>query len=856
MKFLRARASGTALAVLLAGAALAAPRSLSPVAHPALWPAVKAQPARDPRIEARIDKLVAAMSIEDKVGQLLQVDILSITPADAVKYKVGAILDGGNSGPYDDELAPPAKWLKLADAFYDANMTRTDGRPRIPLIWGTDAVHGNNNLVGAVLFPHNIGLGAARDPALIRRIGEVTAAETAAAGLDWTFAPTLAVVQDDRWGRTYESYAEEPQVQASYAGAMVEGLQGRVGDKDFLGPDHVIATTKHFLGDGGTGGRDQGDTRVPEAVLRDVHLGGYPAAIAAGTQSVMASFSSWNGAKMSGNASLLTGVLKHRMGFDGFVVGDWNSHGQLPGCTSESCAAAIDAGLDMFMYSGPDFKALYANTLAQARSGEIPAARLDDAVRRILRVKLRAGLFERKRPSSHPLAGRFDLVGSPAHRAVGRQAVRESLVLLKNEGGLLPLTPRANILVAGHAADSISQQAGGWSITWQGAGLPNADFPHAQSIWSGIAEAVGAAGGKATLSPDGSFAARPDAAIVVFGEQPYAEFRGDRANLEYSPDDKSDLALLRKLKAAGVPVVAVFLSGRPLWVNAELNASDAFVAAFLPGSEGGGVADLLFRRPAGGVAFDFRGKLSFSWPKRPDQYALNRRDPGYDPLFPFGFGLTYASRQHLPMLDERRPAGMVDNTPTRFLDKGAVPAGWRLAVADAGGPPMGIGNSATATPLKRLAVTAIDRLAQEDSYRMVWNGAGAAGVRIVPDKPLDLARETNGDISLIVDYRVDKPPTAPVSVVVTAGTDVAVPIAGTVANARVGEWQQLVIPLQCFRRAGADMLHVTVPFALETAGALDLFRQSLQLREESISSVRLDYVSMPLARCGDHAPPR
>lgn len=379
-------------ATSMAAGLFAAPAaSLSPVAHPALWPSVAARPVRDPQIEARIDVLMARMSLEDKVGQLLQVDIASITPADVVHYKIGSILNGGNSAPHNDEFAPPIEWLKLADAFYDASMTRSDSRPKIPIIWGTDAVHGNNNIVGATLFPHNIGLGAMRDRDLIRKIGVVTALETAAAGIDWTFAPTLAVVQDDRWGRTYESYSEEPQVQADYAGAMIEGVQGRVGTAEFLAPDHVIATTKHFLGDGGTGGRDQGDTVVPKTVLRDVHLGGYPAALEVGTQSVMASFSSWNGVKMSGNRSLLTGVLKERMHFDGFVVGGWNSHGQVAGCTNESCAAAINAGLDMFMYSGNDWKTLYANTLASAKSGEIPAARLDDAVRRILRVKLRAG---------------------------------------------------------------------------------------------------------------------------------------------------------------------------------------------------------------------------------------------------------------------------------------------------------------------------------------------------------------------------------------------------------------------------------------------------------------------------------
>jgi beta-glucosidase len=814
------RASLLTLATaLIAGSAMAQQPAAS-IANPALWPQVKAQPKRDPKIEKRIDALLKAMSVEDKVGQIIQVDIGSIKPADVETYKIGSILNGGNSGPYDDEYASPAKWMQLADEFYDASMKRADNGPKIPIIWGTDSVHGNNNIVGATLFPHNIGLGAARDRDLIRRIGEITALETAAAGLDWTFAPTLAVVQDDRWGRTYESYGEEPQIAADYAGAMIEGVQGKVGTKDFLSPTHLIATTKHFLGDGGTSGKDQGDTRVSEEILRDVHLGGYPAAIEAGTQSVMASFSSWNGEKMSGNKSLLTDVLKDRMGFDGFVVGDWNSHGQVAGCSNEDCPQAINAGLDMFMYSGPKWKELYDNTLREAKDGTISAARLDDAVRRILRVKFRAGTFDRGRPSSRAAAGKFDVIGSPAHRAVARQAVRESLVLLKNEG-VLPLKPSANILVAGAAAQSISQQAGGWSITWQGADVPNSAFPNAQSIWSGIEETVKAGGGTASYSADGSFAKKPDAAIVVFGEQPYAEFKGDRPNLEYSPGDTTDRDMLRRLKAAGVPVVAIFLSGRPLWVNAELNASDAFVAAFLPGSEGGGIADVLFTKPDGSVNHDFRGRLTFSWPKRPDQYVLNRRDPGYDPLFAYDYGLSYAAPGKVGQLDETRPAGMAEGVPGMFFGKGRLPTGWTL---DAG----------------KVAQANVDRRAQEDSKRFTWNAAGA--VAITAPKPIDLSRESNGEISLVMDYRVDAKPTGPVTLGVRSGGKTAsVAITKTLAAAAPGEWQTLAVPLQCFATRGADMAAIASPFVLEGGAPLSL----------AISDVKLDYVSMPMSKCGD-----
>ena len=732
------------------------------------------------------------MTVEDKVGQLIQPDIASIKPEDIGDIRVGSVLNGGNSAPGNNELAPAADWLRLADAFWTASVVPRKGHVVVPVIWGTDAVHGHNNIVGATLFPHNIGLGNARDPDLIRRIGKATAAETAATGIDWSFAPTLAVVQDDRWGRTYESYSEDPAVVASYAGAMVEGVQGRAGTRDFMSAGHVIATAKHFLGDGGTGGKDQGDTIADEAVLRDVHSAGYPPAIRAGALTVMASFSSWNGAKMHGNRTLLTGVLKERMGFDGLVVGDWNAHAQLPGCTVDHCAAAINAGLDMFMVSG-DWRALYRNTLGDVKSGAIPMARLDDAVRRILRVKALAGTLDAGKPSSRATAGQFGIVGSADHRALAREAVRKSLVLLKNEGGVLPLKASANILVAGAAADDIAQQAGGWSITWQGTGVANKDFPNAQSIWSGLSEAVAHAGGKATLSADGSYTAKPDAAIVVFGEKPYAEMVGDRASLEYSPADKSDLALLKKLKAAGVPVVAVFLSGRPMWVNAELNASDAFVAAFLPGSEGGGIADVLLRKADGAVNNDFSGKLSFSWPRRTDQYRLNARDPGYDPLFAFGYGQSYAKPGHVGLLDEAR-SGVAAGSSDVWFGRGAPPTGWTESVGDATQAHDG------------LKVMNADRRAQEDSRKLVWSGQGNASYVLSAASPIELTRETNAELSLVIEARRDSDIAGPFLIALNSakGTG-SIAIDASLKKAAPGTWTTIALPLKCFASAGADM---------------------------------------------------
>ncbi|HEY6823130.1 MAG TPA: glycoside hydrolase family 3 protein, partial [Steroidobacteraceae bacterium] len=622
------------------------------VVHPTRWSKLHSPLPRDPLLDARIEQLLADMTPAQKVGQLIQADIGSITPDDLRHYPLGSILNGGNSSPRDDKLAAPSEWLSLADGFYEASIA--DSPEGLPILWGTDAVHGHNNIPGATLFPHNIGLGAARDPQLIRRIGEITALEVRVTGLDWAFSPTVAVARDARWGRTYESYAENPGLVREYAAAMVEGLQGAPGTPQFLDAAHVLATAKHFLGDGGTvGGHDEGDNTAGESELRDIDAAGYEAAVVAGVQTIMVSYSSWQGMKMHGNHALLTEVLKRRMGFDGLLIGDWNGHAQVPGCTAVRCAPAVDAGVDVLM--APDgWRELHGNLLREVRAGQIPAQRLDDAVRRVLRVKLRAHLDSEGRPSARPFAGHYELLGAPAHRAVARQAVRESLVLLKNRHHLLPLSPHAHVLVAGDAADSIARQSGGWTIDWQGT-EPNQDFPHAETIYAGIAQCVQAAGGSATLSPEGTFTERPEVAIVVFGEHPYAESAGDVTTLEYSPADKHDLALLRRLRDQNIPVVAVFLSGRPLWINAELNAADSLIAAWLPGLEGGGVADVLFRAADGAIRYDFRGRLSFSWPNSPRPTAIGQRR-GEPPLFPYGYGLSYRDDGELPQLPESEAA--------------------------------------------------------------------------------------------------------------------------------------------------------------------------------------------------------
>jgi beta-glucosidase len=422
---------------------------------------------------------------------------------------------------------------------------------------------------------------------------------------------------------------------------MVRGLQGAPGTREFLDTSHVLATAKHFIGDGGTtDGVDRGDTRGTEAELVQLHGQGYVAAIEAGVQTVMASYNSWNGWKVHGHQALLTDLLKQRMKFDGIVVSDWDGVDEVQGCSKDKCAQAINAGIDMIMVPN-DWKNLIANTLEQVRAEKIPLARIDDAVTRILRVKYRAGLFERGRPSSRPLANKTALIGAPEHRAVARQAVRESLVLLKNERNLLPLKRKTKVLVVGDGADNIGQQAGGWTVSWQGTGNTNADFPGATSILQGIERTVSEGGGKVTSSIDDLQQSRPDVAVVVFGETPYAEWFGDLRSIEFRSADGAELALLQQLKQASVPSVCVFLTGRPLVVEQQLAACDAFVVAWLPGTEGGGIADVLFRKTNGKVNYNFVGKLAFSWPRTAAQTALNRNDAGYDPLFPYGFGLRY-----------------------------------------------------------------------------------------------------------------------------------------------------------------------------------------------------------------------
>ncbi|MFC0633847.1 glycoside hydrolase family 3 protein [Brevundimonas balnearis] len=815
------RASTSALALVLA-AALCAPAFAQSIeipeaarADPANWPRAASPDAMsDAETEAFVTELMSRMTVEEKVGQTIQADIGSISPQDLLTYPLGSVLAGGNSGPYGEERGDPMEWVRLAREFRAAVQARPGAK--VPLIFGIDAVHGHNNAVGATIFPHNIGLGATRNPELIHRIGVATALEVAATGADWTFGPTLAVPRDDRWGRAYEGYSEDPEVQRAYAGPLTLGLQGELSADGPLAPGRIAGSAKHYLADGGTeGGRDQGDFTGTERELIDVHLGGYIQAIDAGVLSIMASFSSWNGVKHSGNPTLLRDVLHGPLGFDGFVVSDWNAHGQLPGCTNESCALAFNAGIDMFM--APDsWRPLYENTLAQVRSGEISMARLDDAVRRILRAKVKAGVFREARP----VEGRMELLGSPEHRALARQAVRESLVLLKNEGGVLPIAGGARVLVAGAAADDIGQAAGGWTLSWQGTGNTNADFPNGQSIWAGLNAAVTEAGGSAELSADGTYGTKPDVAIVVFGEQPYAEFLGDLRTVDFEPEEP--LAILRRLQAEGIPTVSVFLSGRPMWVNPEINASDAFVAAWLPGTEGGGIADVLIGDAAGAPRHDFKGVLSFSWPKDATGEPLNVGQPVYDPLFAYGYGLSYAAPGEVGPLSEESGVASAAGGADAYLVNGRVPSPWSLILQDEGGQQrLGEDASRGASPRNGVVVAPVDDRAQESARQFVFAGPATASIW---GPPVDLRREVNGDLALTFRYRIDARPQGRLTLGYGRARWDATDALGA---GPVGEWREYRVRLNCLTAEPSDALET--PFSLAATAPATVSLAEIQL---------------------------
>jgi beta-glucosidase len=633
--------------------------------------------------DTNIAALLARMTLDQKIGQLLQPERQFITPQEVKEYHIGSVLSGGGSVPGENK---PEDWIAMNDAYWAASMEEDENHLAIPLIYGVDAIHGNTNVLGAVVFPHNIGLGAAHDPDLLERIAEATAEEIAATGVEWTFAPTLAVARNDHWGRTYESYSEDPKIVSEYAPRFVKGLQGKYEE------NRVIACVKHFIGDGATlHGIDQGDMCISEEELRKVHLPPYKAAIDAGVLTVMVSLSSWYGEKCHAHKFLLTDLLKNELNFQGFVISDWDGIDYIDDNYEECVVRSMNAGMDMFMVT-ERWKEFIELARKNILSGRIPMERLDDAVSRILRVKFEFGMFEKPRPAERKLSKDPSCFGSQEHREVAREAVRKSLVMLKNEDEILPLRKNARILVAGKNAHNRGHQCGGFTVAWQGVDdtdessdisyimsddekekprdkrISN-EIPHRSSIIGGtsIWEGIQAVAPNAELSVEGWAAdpARHDVAIVVIGEVPYAEMLGDirvadlakglKIGKGSTSEDKpipimkegpygthlylhqlhpEDLETIRRITSKGIPVVTVMVCGRPLVIEQELAESRAFVVAWFPGSEGQGVADVLFGD------YPMQGKLSFSWPHYDDE-NWNLGDEGYNPLFPYGFGLHY-----------------------------------------------------------------------------------------------------------------------------------------------------------------------------------------------------------------------
>ena len=741
-----------------------------------------------------IEQLIDGMTIEEKVGQVIQGDLDFISPEDVKKFKIGSVLNGGNTAPNGDKYSSVQDWKNLSKEFYDASPTYKG--IKVPVLWGTDAVHGHNNVIGATLFPHNIGLGASGNVDLMRSIGEAIALEVLSTGVAWTFAPTVAVPQDDRWGRTYEGFSEDPILVSKLGKAFVLGLQGE--GETLLDGNHVIATAKHFMGDGGTfEGVDQGNTRISETGLREIH--GYPYfdALDACAQTVMASFNSWNGKKLHGYKELLTDILKADMQFDGFVVGDWNGHGQVESCSNAKCAQSFNAGVDMFMVP-ENWKDLLRNTIKQVKSGEISETRLDEAVRKILTVKSRLGLFNGRIP--HEFKGNY--LGHPEHIALARQAVRESLVLLKNNDKLLPLNPAQHIGIIGDAANKISSQTGGWTITWQGRENSNEDFVNVNSIYQALEQFIISSGGSVEFSGNGKFSKTPDVVIGVFGEEPYAEMLGDLKDVSFSPTDPKFLPILESVNAQSIPTVSIFLSGRPLVVNRQINASDAFIAAWLPGTAVEGIGDIIFTKD-NEINYDFTGKLSYSWPKSKDQAVLNFTDSIYDPLFPFGYGLSYESDIQLEKIQTNKTLSKLELVNV-FLGAASIP-GKEFVVTDSG--PEFVMDDDFKSANGKIKITRFDYQRQDDAKNIIFTeNESLQAFGISTESPVNLSGMISPFYEIIMRVNTLTNPALYFSV--GCGNNCRGSI--QLPTDSMTEWSTINIPVSCLEKDGLNKNKIQV----------------------------------------------
>lgn len=568
---------------------------------------------QNPDLDQKVDSVLNLMTLDEKIGQMAQAERGSLESINDISYySLGSLLSGGGSAPSNNT---PQGWANMYDQYQQVAL---QSRLGIPLIYGVDAVHGHNNVYGAVIFPHNIGLGCTWNTDLVTTVNQITAKEVAATGIDWTFSPCITVPQNERWGRTYEGFGETSEIQEIMSSASVIGLQST----DLSTKETILACVKHFVGDGGTtNGVDQGNTQISEELLRNLHMAGYIDAIESNVGSIMASFNSWNGQKLHGHNYLLTDVLKTELGFEGFIVSDWKGVDQVSEDYREAVKRSINAGIDMVMV--PDRYIYFISVLKSlVVDNEVSMDRIDDAVRRILKQKFLLNLFD------EPLADQtlIPSVGSESHRDVARQAVRESIVLLDAKNDVLPLhKDDKKILVAGRLANDLGAQCGGWSISWQGS---NGNITIGTNILKGIQDAVQSS--EVVYSELGNYAGSVDVAVVVIGEDPYAEGAGDKTSLNI---EQSDINMIKSIKNKGIPVIAVLISGRPMIIGEALPYTDAFIAAWLPGTEGSGVAEILFGD------YNPSGKLSHSWPKDMSQIPINYGDSDYSPLYEYKHGL-------------------------------------------------------------------------------------------------------------------------------------------------------------------------------------------------------------------------
>lgn len=847
------------------------PKQLAAIPYYSDWPKIESDISKDPLIEKEIQRIIALMTVEEKIGQIIQPDLRGVSPAEATKYKLGSILNGGGAWPNENKHATATDWASKADEYWFAVENAFEGRPfRIPFMWATDAVHGHNNAFRSTVFPHNIGLGCARDPELIEKIGRVTAIEVAATGLDWTFAPTVATPRDLRWGRVYEGYSEDPQITYHYASKMVKGLQGSA--EELKTDQHVISNVKHWLGDGGTDiGVDRGVNRYSEELMINIHAMGYFSGLEAGAQVVMSSFNSWvNEAnydhstdikgeynhKLHGSKYILNDVLKDKMGFDGLIVTDWHGHSEVSKCTHTDATYAINAGNDVLMVPVHEhWIGVYEQTLKDVNSGVIAQSRLDDAVTRILRVKMRAGLWDKPQPTKRSLACNEAMLGKKEHREIAREAVRKSMVLLKNNRSVLPLSKNSKILLTGSASDDLQKQSGGWNLTWQGDENTLADFPGATTMKTALEAELGLDNvihdpNLAQLDED------YDIAVVVFGEDPYAEMMGDIKewqNIDFASLKRSyrkDVKTIRKLHEAGKKIISVFFSGRPLYVNELICKSDAFIAAFLPGSEGEGLTDVIVGDEQGQPRFNFTGKLSYSWPNKKSSTSVNclpthvpnyvvpdnEQDPTgeHKPLFEYGYGLDYADHVEQPQLDSIEldeainSDGTVSHSEIELYGVKSTIGDFNLLICSEQ-QPAGIEVSRNnVVDIGTIVTTPFNYQLQQDAVELKFlNGYSAVSLQPADKHSENLHLYADSHAKLVFELNVIEAPTQSVFIGlekphVEAGiiTDKMIDLA-TIVDCQPGVWETIEIPLNRFKSLGVEFDEIDNYFTLSSMGTFN-----------------------------------